>query len=140
MQIQNNPRRVIEEETEQTEVINEKPLRNPPKSKSIHQRIKLEYTNNKRLSKPNLPHVLKPSKLLLPTHFSKSCLLQFFGSRNTLDCIRQASPASFDKSPKLHKFQNTRYTLKMCGLRLGTHLASCEIALILHFILDYSPT
>ena len=30
MQIQNNPRRVIEEETEQTEVINEKPLRNPP--------------------------------------------------------------------------------------------------------------
>ena len=56
------------------------------------------------------------------------------------DCICQASLASFGKSPKLHKFQNTRYTLKMCGLCLGTRLASREIALILHFILDYSPT
>ena len=48
----------------------------PSKSKSIYQRIKLEYTNNKRPSKPSLPHVLEPSELLLPTGFSEPCLLQ----------------------------------------------------------------
>ena len=34
---------------------------------------KLEYTNNKRPSKPSLSSVLEPSKLLLPTDFLKSC-------------------------------------------------------------------
>ena len=72
----------------------------PSKSKSIHQRIKLEYMNNKRPSKSSLLRVLKPYKLLLPTDFSESCLLQLSGSRNTPDCIRQASPASFGKIPK----------------------------------------
>ena len=96
----------------------------PSKSKSIHQRINLEYPNNKRLSKPSLPHVLEPSKLLLPTDFSESCLLQLFGSHNTIDCIYQASPASFGKSPNLPKLQNTLYTLNRCGLCLGTNLLS----------------
>ena len=96
----------------------------PSKSKLIHQKIKLEYTNNKRPSKPSLPNVLEPSNLLLPTNFSESCLLQFFESCNTLDCIRQASLASFGKSPNLPKLQNTLYTLKMCGLYLGTNLFS----------------
>ena len=54
----------------------------PSKSKSILQRIKLEYMNNKRPSKPSLPHVLKPSKLFLPTDFSESCLLQLSRSHN----------------------------------------------------------
>ena len=35
---------------------------------------KLEYTNNKKPSKPNLLNVLESSKLLLPTDFSESCL------------------------------------------------------------------
>ena len=35
---------------------------------------KLEYTNNKRPFNPSLPNVLEPSKLLLPTDFSESCL------------------------------------------------------------------
>ena len=35
---------------------------------------KLEYTNNKRPSKPSLPNVLELSKLLLLTDFSESCL------------------------------------------------------------------
>ena len=35
---------------------------------------KLEYTNNKRPSKPSLPNVLDPSKFLLPTDFSESYL------------------------------------------------------------------
>ena len=54
----------------------------PSKSKLIHQRIKLEYTNNKRPSKASLPHVLEPSKLLLPTDFTESCLLQLSESCN----------------------------------------------------------
>ena len=96
----------------------------PSKSKSIHQRIKLEYMNNKRPSKPSLPRVLEPFKLLLPTDFSESCLLKLFGSRNMPDCIRQASLASFAKSPKLPKLQNTLYTLKTCVFYLGTNLLS----------------
>ena len=55
----------------------------PFKSKLIHQRIKLKYTNNKRPSKPSLPHVLEPSKLLLPTDLLEPCLLQLSGSHNS---------------------------------------------------------
>ena len=36
---------------------------------------KLKYTKNKKPSKPSLPHVLEPSKLLLPTDFAEPCLL-----------------------------------------------------------------
>ena len=96
----------------------------PSKSKLIHQKIKLEYMNKKRPFKPNLPNVLEPSKLLLPMDFSKSCLLQLSRSPTTTNCIRQASPTSFGKSPKLPKFQNTLYPLKMCGLCLSTNLFS----------------
>ena len=32
---------------------------------------KLEYMNNKRPSKPSLPHVFEPSKLLLPIELTK---------------------------------------------------------------------
>ena len=40
------------------------------------------------------------------------------------DYIHQVSLASFSKSPKLPKFQNTFYTLKMYELCLGTNLLS----------------
>ena len=96
----------------------------PSKSKLIHQRIKLECTNNKSPSKPSLPNVFEPSKLLLPTDFSKSYFLQFCGSRNMPDCICQVSSTSFGKPPKLPKLQNTLYTLNKCGLCLGTNLLS----------------
>ena len=86
--------------------------------------FKLEYTNNKRSSKPSLPYILEPTKLLLLTDLTKPCPLQLSGSRNTLDCIRQTLQASFGKSPKLPKLQNTLYTLKMCRLCLGTDLLS----------------
>ena len=91
--------------------------------------MKLEYKNNKRPFKPSLPNVLKPSKLLLPTDFTETCLLQLFGTHNTLDCIRQASPASFGKSPKLPKLQNTLYILNRCVLCLGTNLLSMGITM-----------
>ena len=85
---------------------------------------KLKYMNNKRPSKPSLPNVLKLCKLLLPMDFSESYLHQLSKSRNTQDCICKTSPTFFRKSPKLPKLQNTFYTLKMCGLCLGTNLLS----------------
>ena len=39
----------------------------PSKWSIIHQRMKLEYINSGRPSKPNLPSAPKPSKLLTPT-------------------------------------------------------------------------
>ena len=101
----------------------------PSKLKLFHQRIKFEYTNIKRPFKPSLPHVLEPSKLLLPTDFSESCLLQLFESRNMPDYIRQASPASFGKSPKLSNLQNTLYTLNRYELCLDTNLLSMGITI-----------
>ena len=41
-----------------------------------------------------------------------------------LDCIRQVLLASFGKSPKLPKLQNTLYTLNRCELCLSTNLLS----------------
>ena len=38
---------------------------------------------NKRPSKPSLPHVLEPSRLLLPIDLTKTCLFQLSGSRNS---------------------------------------------------------
>ena len=76
---------------------------------------KLEFTNNKRPSKPSLPNVLKPSRLMLLTDFLESCFHQLSGSCNTPDCIHQASLASFGKSLKLPQFQNTLYTLNRSG-------------------------
>ena len=35
---------------------------------------KLEYTNNEKPSKPSLPNVLEPFKLLLPMDFLEFCL------------------------------------------------------------------
>ena len=35
----------------------------------------MEYMNDKRPSKPSLPHILEPPKLLLPIGFSETCLL-----------------------------------------------------------------
>ena len=121
MQIQDNTETCYQRGSRRTR---QKTSSQPSKSKSIHQRIKLEYINNKRPSKPSLPNVLEPSKFLLPTDFLESCLLQLSRSRNALDYIRQASLASFGESPKLPKLQNTLYTLNMCGLCLGTNLLS----------------
>ena len=76
----------------------------PSKSKSIHQRIKLEYTNNKRPSKSSLPYILELSKLLLPIDFSESCFLQFSRSRNSarLHLPMNDSFQCFPAVPKSH--------------------------------------
>ena len=79
MQTQDNTKMCYQRENRRTR---RKISLRPSKSKLIHQRIKLEYTNNKRPHKPNLPHVLEPSKLLLPIGFLEPCLLQLFGSHN----------------------------------------------------------
>ena len=64
---------------------------------------KLEYTNN-------LPNVLEPSKLLLPTDFSESCLLQLSGSRNSAQ-LRPPLNSSFQCFPIAPK---SHLTLRLC--------------------------
>ena len=96
--------------------IRRKPLRRSPSSKSIHQRIKLEYTNNKRPSKPSLPHVLKPSKLLRPTDLTKPCLLYLSGSCN----LARLHPPNKLLLPMLSNSTKTSlYTQDGCGKCLG---------------------
>ena len=85
---------------------------------------KLEYTNNKRPSNSSLPDVPDLSKLLLPMEFWSLVFTSFLDPAISPDCIRQALLTSFGKPPNLLKLQNTLYTLKMCGLCLGTNLLS----------------
>ena len=44
----------------------------PSKRLIIHERMKLGYMNSRRLFKPNLPSVPKPSKLLAPTRLCRT--------------------------------------------------------------------
>lgn len=96
----------------------------PSKLKSIHWWISW----NTRITKD-------PSNLVYPMFLSllNSCyqrtsrslvFTSFLDPAILLDCICQASPSSFGKSPKLPKLQNTLYALKRCGLCLGTNLLS----------------
>ena len=81
----------------------------PSKLKLTHQRINLEYTNNKRPSKSSLPYVPKPSKLLLPTDFSDPCLLQLFGFRNST----QLHPPMNGSFQYFLTAPNSHFTLRM---------------------------
>ena len=75
--------------------------------------------NNKRPSKPSLPNVLEPSKLLLPTDLRKLCLLQLFGSRNSA----QLHPPNKWLLPMLPSNTKTSlYTQDWCGKCLGYQL------------------
>ena len=88
----------------------------PFKLKLIHQRMKLEYMNNKRPFKPSLPHILKPSKLLLPTDFAKPCLLLLSRSRN----LAQLHPPNIWLFPMLpSSIETSLYTQNGCGKCLG---------------------
>ena len=79
MQTQDNTKTCYRKENRRTW---RKTSSRPSKLKLIHQRLKLEYMNNKRPSKGSQAYVLEPSQLLLPTEFSEPCLLQLSGSHN----------------------------------------------------------
>ena len=111
---------VIKEETKK---LDEKPLYDPP-SRNDPLVNKLEYKDAKRLSKPNLPKVLKPSKLQLLMDFSESVFTSFLDPAISPDCIRQTSLAHYGKFPMLPKLQISLYTLNRCVLCLGTNLLS----------------
>ena len=103
------PRCVIEDEIEE---LGEKPLRRPPSSKLIHQRISW----NTRITKdsPSLvyPMYLSPSKLLLPIDLMKPCLLQLSQSRNSA----QLHPPNDWLLPMFHSSTKTSlYTQYGCG-------------------------
>ena len=89
----------------------------PPSKRQIDPlENKLEYTNNKRPSKPSLPHVFEPSMLLLPTDLTKFCLLQPSGSRNSA----QLHPPNKWLLPMLPSSTKTSlYTQDGCGKCLG---------------------
>ena len=72
--------------------------------------------NNKRPSKPSLPHVLKPSKLLLPTDLTKPCLLQLSGSHNS---VRLHPPNKWLLSMLPSSTKTSLYTQDKCGKCLG---------------------
>ena len=60
---------------EEIEVLNVKPLRRPPSgNRSTRQSVGIHKVS-KKPSKPNLPDVPKPSKLLLQQDFSEPCLV-----------------------------------------------------------------
>ena len=90
----------------------------PPHSKRYIDPLEneLKYTNNKRPSKPSLSHVLKPSKLLLPTDLMKPCLLQLSGSHNSA----QLHPPNKWLLPMLFNSTKTSFsTQDCCGKCLG---------------------
>ena len=72
--------------------------------------------NNKRPSKPSLPYVLKPSKLLLPIDLTKPCLLYLSGSHN----LAHLHPPNKWILPMLPNSTKTSlYTQDGCGKCLG---------------------
>ena len=90
---------------------------------------KLEYTNNKRPSKPSLPNVLKPFKLLLPTDFLESCLHQLSRSRNTPDCQSllaiNSLLAKFFKSLCQDRFYCIQQVSMSCVIYDFSHMFIC---------------
>ena len=72
--------------------------------------------NNKRPSKPNLPYVLEPSKLLLPIDLTKSCLFQLSGSRNS---TRLHPPNKWLLLMLPSSTKTSLYTQNGCGKCLG---------------------
>ena len=82
---------------------------------------KLEYTNNKRPSKPSLLNILSPpsfcyqqtSQNLVFTSFLNPTIYSIASAKP--HWLLLANPQSFSSS-------KTLYTLKMCGLCLGTNL------------------
>ena len=81
MQTQITRQCVIEEETKK---LGKKPLCRPPSGNRSTRQFSWDTWVSKRPSKPNLPSVPKPSKLLLQQGFSELCLVQLSGSCNKL--------------------------------------------------------
>ena len=96
----------------------------PFKSKSIHWRISWSTQITK-----DPPNLVYPMYLSLPSScyqrtFQSLVFTSFLDPVIPLNCIRQASLASFGKSQMLPKLQNTLYTLNRSGLCLDTNLLS----------------
>jgi len=86
---------------------------------------KLEYTNIKRtLQNLIYPMYLSPPRSSYQQTSRSIVFISYLDLAILPDCIRQVSPASFNKSQILPKFQNTLYTLNRCRLCLGTNLIS----------------
>ena len=79
----------------------------PPSKRSIiHQKMQLGYMNSNRPSKPNLPDVPKPSKLLAPTRLRRT----FFFSSLPDSATRQQHPPSLASSNASQNSKNTQHS------------------------------
>ena len=93
----------------------------PPPSKQsiIHQKMQLGYMNSNRPSKPNLPDVPKPSKLLAPTRLRRTFFFSSVPDSAIIHGIRH--PWHLPMLPKAPKTLNT---LNGCGQCLDRNLLS----------------
>ena len=92
----------------------------PPSKRSIiHQKMQLGYMNSNRPSKPNLPDVPKPSKLLAPTRLRRTFFFSSLPDSAIIHSIRH--PWHLPMLPKASKTLNT---LNGCGQCLDKNLLS----------------
>ena len=98
----------------------------PPPSKwlIIHQKMQLEYINSNRPSKPNLPSVLKPSKLLVPMRLRRTYLFSNLPDSAIAHSIRHPWHL-----PMLPKTPSTLNTLTGCGQCLDRNLLSIGVTM-----------
>ena len=79
----------------------------PPSKRSIiHQKMQLGYMNNNRPSKPNLPDVPKPSKLLASTRLRRT----FFFSSLPDSTTKPQHPPSLASSNASQSSKNTQHS------------------------------
>ena len=92
----------------------------PPSKRSIiHQKMQLGYMNSNRPSKPNLPDVPKPSKLLAPMRLRRTFFFFNLPDSTIIHSIRH--PWHLPMLPKTPKTLNT---LNGCGQCLDRNLLS----------------
>ena len=72
--------------------------------------------NNNRPSKPNLPNVPKPSKLLAPMRLRRTFIFSSLPDLAIRPIASTKSHRLLLAVPKLPKLQNTFYTMNRCGL------------------------
>ena len=85
---------------------------------------KLGYTNSKRPSRLIYPMYLSPPSSYSNKASQNRVLSSFSDPAICPIASAKSRRLFFGKSPKLPKLQNTIYTLKRCGLCLGTNLLS----------------
>ena len=117
MQTQITWRCVIEKKTEE---LGEKPLRClPSDNRSTRQSIRIHWLAR------DPPSLIYPMYLSPPSSYSnKASRNRVLSSSSDPATSSMSHPSTLASSNASHNTKNTHYTLKMCGLCLGTNLPS----------------